>query len=166
MKSKTNNALKKSERALTAEMNKQLSIMFCSTAVILWRDYGWRKLRIMRRFATIQEVWTECADYGTEKSMMQMLEEETGIEMTLSGFEKSYHDLAYLDDSAWDRRQLTLPQVIYMHQQQIKWMAPLILASICLSMHRDEHWGYDRIAVLLTGLMHSGRNWAKSQKNI
>ena len=59
MKSKTNNALKKSERALTAEMNKQLSIMFCSTAVILWRDYGWRKLRIMRRFATIQEVWTE-----------------------------------------------------------------------------------------------------------
>lgn len=139
-------ALRKAELALTAEMNKQLTIMYCSTAVILWRDYGWRKLRIGRRFSTTQKVWDECANWGYEKSMLQMLEEETGIEMQLSGFDKSYHELAYMDEKAWNRKLLTLPQVIYMHQQQRKWMAPLILACICLSLHRDEHWGADRIS--------------------
>lgn len=126
-------------------MDKQIEIMYSASAVIWWR-YGWRRLRIMRRFLTTQTVWDECADHGIEKSMLQMLEEETGIEMSLSGYDKSYHELAYMDGAAWDGKYLSLQQTVYMHQQQRKWMAPLLLACICLSLHRDEHWGADRIA--------------------
>ena len=140
------NPLKKVEMELNREMAKQIEILYAASSVIWWREYGWRKTRIMRRFNTSAEIWGECADHGIYKSMLQMLEEETGIEMQLSGYDRSYHEFSYLDGDAWDGKLLTLPQTIYMHQQQKKWLAPLILACICLSLHRDEHWGPERIA--------------------
>lgn len=140
------NPLKKVEMELNREMAKQIEILYAASSVIWWRDYGWRSTRIMRRFDTTTKVWGECADHRIYKSMLQMLEEETGIEMQLSGYDRSYHEFSYLDGDAWDGKLLTLPQTIYMHQQQKKWLAPLILACICLSLHRDEHWGPDRIA--------------------
>ena len=140
------NPLKKVEMELNREMAKQIEILYAASSVIWWRDYGWRSTRIMRRFQTTTEIWGECADHGIYKSMLQMLEEETGIEMQLSGYDRSYHEFSYLDGDAWDGKLLNLPQTIYMHQQQKKWLAPQILACICLSLHRDEHWGPDRIA--------------------
>lgn len=139
------NALKKAQQELQKEMQKQIDILYAASAVIWWQEYGWRKTRILRRFQTSSEIWNECNKWGPAKSMLQMLEEETGIEMQLSGYDRSYHEFSYLDGSTWDGKLLTLPQTIYMHQQQKKWMAPLILAGICISLHRDEHWGADRI---------------------
>lgn len=136
--------LKKAQLQLGAEMNKQIDIIYSAAAIVLWRN-GWRTLRIMRRFVTTMEVWDECAEHGTHKSMLQMLEEETGIELQISGFDKSYHDLDYLDGSHWDGHIPTVWEQIYMHQQQRKWMAPLVLAAFCISLHRDEHFGSDRI---------------------
>lgn len=140
------NALKKATQELNKEMDKQIDILYAASGVVWWTEYGWRTTRIMRRFQTSTEIWTECADYGVSKSMLQMLEEETGIEMQLSGYDRSYHEFSYLDGDAWDGKLPTLPELIYIRQQQKKWMAPLILASICLTLHRDEHWGADRIA--------------------
>ena len=139
-------AIKKARQDLSREMDRQIDILYAASAVVWWVEYGWRTTRIMRRFQTSTEIWTECADYGVSKSMLQMLEEETGIEMQLSGYDRSYHEFSYLDGDAWDGKLLTLEQTVYMHQQQKKWLAPLILASICLSLHRDENWGADRIA--------------------
>ena len=139
------NALKKADYDLQRELKRQIDIIYPASVIVWWKEYGWRKLRIMRRLATSQQVWTECADYGIEKSMLQMLEEETGIEMTLSGIEGSWHTLAYMDGAAWDGRPLTLPQTIYMRQQQKKWIAPMLLACMCLSLYRDEKWGPERI---------------------
>ena len=139
-------AMKKARQDLSREMDKQIDILYAASAVVWWVEYGWRTTRIMRRFQTSTEIWTECADYGVSKSMLQMLEEETGIEMSLSGYDRSYHEFSYLDGDAWDGKLLTLQQTVYMHQQQKKWLAPLILASICLSLHRDDHWGAERIA--------------------
>ena len=144
------NPLKKVEMELNREMAKQIEILYAASSVIWWRDYGWRSTRIMRRFDTTTKVWGECADHGIYKSMLQMLEEETGIEMQLSGYDRSYHEFSYLDGDAWDGKLLTLPQTIYMHQQQKKWLAPLILACICLSLHRDEKWGANRIAKFIS----------------
>ena len=137
-------ALRKAEMALNREMDKQIEIMYSTAAVILWRK-GWRKLRIMRRFAQTQLIWDECAEWGVDKSMLQMLEDETGIELTLHDYDRSYHEFAYLDGRAWNGKLLNKAQVTYMHQQQLKWMPLLILACILISLHRDEHWGAERI---------------------
>ena len=139
-------AYKKATTELQKELDKQIQILYAASSVIWWRDYGWRQTRIMRRFQTTSELWHECNEWGVKKSMLQMLEEETGIEMQLSGYDRSYHEFSYLDGDVWDGKMLNLQQTIYMHQQQKKWLAPLILACICLSLHRDEHWGADRIA--------------------
>ena len=136
--------LRDTKRSLQKELNKQLDIIYSASAIILWRN-GWRTLRIMRRFVTTMEIWTECQHYGPAKSMLQMLEEETGIELSLSGFDKSYHEIDYLDGSKWDGHTPTPYELIYMYQQERKWMPPLILASFCLSLHRDDHFGSERI---------------------
>lgn len=139
-------AYKKITQELDRELHRQINIIYAASSVIWWQEYGWRETRIMRRFDTTTKLWDECNEWGVKKSMLQMLEEETGIEMQLSGYDRSYHEFSYLDGDAWDGKFLTLPQTIYMHQQQKKWLAPLILACICLSLHRDEKWGADRIA--------------------
>ena len=135
------NALLKAEIDLAQEQLKQINILYPASAIVLWRDYGWRKVRILRRFATSQEVWHECADYGIEKSILEMMEEETGIEMSLSGFDKSFHELAYFSKDAYDGKLLDFMQTVYMRQQQKKWLAPSILSAICISLHRDDKWG-------------------------
>ena len=136
--------LKKADLQLGKEMNKQIEIIYPACAIVLWRDYGWRHLRITRRFETSNQVWQECANFGEEKSMLQMLEDETGIDLQLNGCD-DWHKLAYMDGRAWDGKPVTLPQAIYMRQMQKKWLAPLLLACMCLTLYRDEHWGAVRI---------------------
>lgn len=139
-----NKDYKKAEAQLTKEMDKQIRIIYPACAIVLWQQYGWRETRIMRRFITSNEVWGECAGYGEEKSMLQMLEDETGIDLRLTGC-PDWHQLQYLDGRAWDGTPITLPQAIYMRQQQKKWLPLLLLACMCLTLYRDEHWGAVRI---------------------
>lgn len=140
-----NPTLKRANKELEAEMKKQVRRIFPAAVVIFW-GYGWRKLRIFRRLITVSEVWQECASYATEKSMMQMLEDETGIEIRLQGYDKSFHELTYLDAKVWDGHEPTIPELIYIRHQQKKWMAPQILSAICISLYRDEHMSIPKIA--------------------
>ena len=77
--------------------------------------------------------------------MLQMLEEETGIDLQLSGY-RDWHDLQYVDSRAWDGQPITLPAAVRMREMQKTWIAPLLLACICLTLYRDEHWGAERIS--------------------
>lgn len=138
-------AVLKANRELDAEMKKQINMIYPVFAHVFWYEYGWKKLRIMRVFITSQEVWEECAAYSTEKSMLEMLEEETGIEISIPG-KKSYHELAYLGSSAWDGKPPTKMQLLYIRQKQKEWLAPMLLACMCLSLHRYYGYGPERIA--------------------
>ncbi len=139
-----NKDYKKAEAQLTKEMDKQIRIIYPACAIVLWQQYGWRGTRITNRFITSSQIWHECADYGDEKSMLQMLEDETGVDLQLNGC-PDWHTLQYVDWRAWDGKQITLPEITYMRQMQKQWVALELLACICLTMHRDEHWGTDRI---------------------
>ena len=140
--------LKRAEAQLKKELDKQIDIIYPACALVWWDDYGWRGTRIKRRYDKAMEIWNECADYGVEKSMLQMLEEETGIDLQLQGC-PDWHEKQYLNYAAWDGKGVTLPQAVYMRQQQIRWVAPLLMACICLTLHWVEHWGPDRIAVFV-----------------
>lgn len=142
--------LKNANKNLQDELFKQLKIIYASAVVVLWNDYGWRKLRIARRLTTSKELWDECAAHGVEKSMMQMLEDETGIEIRLKGYDKSFHDIQFLDSNAWDRHRPSPAELVYIRQRQLKWVAPQILACLCLTMYRDEHMSVPKIAELIS----------------
>lgn len=142
-------ALKKADKALQDELNKQLGIIYPSAIIVLWNDYGWRKLRISRRLLTSQQLWEECAAHGTDKSMMQMLEDETGIEIRMTGCDNSFHEFSYLDGTKWDGRIPTPAEAVYIKHRMLKWIAPQIMACLCLTMYRDEHMSIPKIAELI-----------------
>lgn len=141
-------ALKKAEKELGKEQLKQLDIIYPACAIVWWTVYNWRETRIMRRFLTSQEVWFEEDEGGRNLSIFQKLENETGIEMSLDGL-KSYHEYAYFDDKVSCGKGWSEAKEIYLRQQQKKWVAPMILASICISLHRDEGWGYERLSAFV-----------------
>lgn len=138
-------AVIKANRELDTEMKRQLNMIYPVFANIFWKEYGWRKTRIMRVFLTSQDVWEECAATGTEKSMLSMLEDETGIELSIPN-KKSFHELAYLDNNRWDGKPPTKMQLLYIRQQQKEWIAPMLIACMCLSLHRYYGYGPERIA--------------------
>jgi hypothetical protein len=37
-------------------------------------------------------------------------------------------------------------QWIYMRRQQIKWIAPQVMACIMIALHRKYHFGFDRLS--------------------
>lgn len=71
--------IRNANRDIDRELTKNINIVYPAVAYVLWTRYGWRKLRITRFFEVSREVWQECAEAGVEKSMLSMLEDETGI---------------------------------------------------------------------------------------
>lgn len=127
------------------------------TAAIVFAHMGWGRMRIMRRFATSQDIWNECATSGNgdpreKRSMLELLEDATGIELQLASMHgKSFHQVIFLDHTLWDwNRQLTPMQLVAMRQQQGEWMEAQVLAGLLLAMHRDEEWGAERVQRFIT----------------
>lgn len=137
-------AIQKVNKQFQQESSKQVYIIYSFVAVVCWQQYGWRKERIDRLFKLSQEVWNECGEYGTEKSMLEMLEEETGIEIAMPN-KKSYHEYAYLAAAAWDRKPPTKMQLIYIRQQQMEWLPAMLLACFAIALHRKYKWADGRI---------------------
>ena len=82
---------------------------------------------------------------GTDKgySVFEMLEQETGIELTLDGV-KSYHEFPFLAET--DQVIRTDYQEARMLEEEIQWIPSVMLAGICLVLHRKDRWGFDRLS--------------------
>lgn len=135
--------LRKIEREMDRELDRQVRLIYASTAIALKRAHHWEKQGILKLMDLTHEVWEECAATN-EKSMIQMLDEETGVELQ-NGDGKSWQDLAFLN-ARIDMGQMTLPQWIYMRQQQKKWIPAQVTAGILLALHRKCGFDSDRIA--------------------
>lgn len=140
----------KSTDKLNKEGDRQNQLLLSSTAIAFYRYWGWDKDKINDLMYTIDEVWTECAD-DIEKSMVEMCEAETGIELQI-GDGKSWHDLHFLN-SQLDPGRMTGAQWVYMRQQQLKWVAPTILAGILLALHRKYKFGYRRCSQIYAQIL-------------
>jgi hypothetical protein len=142
---KGDKALNKALTSLNKEADRQCRIMYPAAVLALWNEFGWRHDRITKRLCICDKVAGECIEHGTEKSMLDMLEEETGIEMTIYGYDKSFHEIPYLSKDAWDGKPPTRQELLYIRTRQRKWLGPLILANLCLGLHRSDGFGPERI---------------------
>lgn len=133
----------KATDALEAEGRKQCFIIYGASAIALWRHYGKRQQAITRLFDITSEVWQDCARTN-QHSMIEMCERETGIEIQ-NGEGKSWRDLPYLNASL-NQRRMSEAQWIYMRRQQIKWIAPQVMACIMIALHRKYGFGFDRLS--------------------
>lgn len=166
-KRKKHNSIARSAAILDKKLNEEVGIIYSATALALYRYWGWRLERIKSLMDMTGEVWHECA--GTNlKSMPQMLEEETGIEVQC-GDGKSWHDLAFLNASidTFDGK-MTVPQFLYMRQQQLRWIPPNVTACILLSLYRRCGFGGDkrlpRIVSQIAGIREEFGNDADALK--
>lgn len=157
-------SIAKANKELDKAYMDQSRIVFTTAAHVFWHEYGWRKNRIEKVFAQSNEVYKECADYGLEKSMIQMLDEETGIEIGIPG-KKSYKELSYLNGDFWDGRPPTKMQVLYIRKQQAEWCAPTMIACIALALHRKDGWGSERIARFVTSVQEIMYRLGNKPKN-
>lgn len=135
--------MQRADKALKDEIDKQTDIICSSTAMALWKDFGWRQERISKLLNMMLEAWLECTEDDTA-SMCSMLEDETGIVMGIPNTDRDYRELLYFKrDKPLD---LTAAQRIYMRHRQREWMGAQILASAMLALHRKEGWGYGRLS--------------------
>lgn len=166
-KRKKHNSIARSAVILDKKLNEEVGIIYSATALALYRYWGWRLERIKGLMDMTGEVWHECA--GTNlKSMPQMLEEETGIEVQC-GDGKSWHDLAFLNSGIdkFDGR-MTKEQFLYMRQKQLRWIPPNVTACILLSLYRRCGFGGDkrlpRIVSQIAGIREEFGNDADALK--
>lgn len=157
-------ALKAAERALNEEADKSMATVFACTILALKRYHGYRKQRIGHTIDQIGLLFMECGETN-EKSMIQMLEEETGIEIQ-NGQGKSWRDLPYLNDRKWDGKPLPRAQMIYMRQQQKKWVMTSMVATILLAMYRVYGWSAKRDERLLEEINQIRDEFAHDHKKI
>jgi hypothetical protein len=142
--------LEKLQRKLDMEAEKQGYIMYGSVCIALWRYWGWRTQRLSKLIDVSEALWNECISYGNDKGMIQMLDEETGIELRLSEDGRSWREFDFLNGNLKIYgKQMSYPQIITMQQGQLRWLGTLVQAGIFLALYRKERFGYERIKRLI-----------------
>lgn len=135
-------AIEKAERELDKELNIRTPLIYCSAAIALRREWGWGTKRIMNVFDQTQVIWEECSSTNA-KSMIQMLDEQTGIDLRIPGSDRSWKDLAFLNGDI--NMRLSPQRWLYMRRQQIKWTNAQVRACLFLSLNWAEGFGGVRI---------------------
>jgi len=116
-------------------------------ALIALNEQGWGQIRIVNLLDEVQNVWNETAR-DEKRSLLMIMEEETGIELKESESGKSYHEVDYLSGRATPRT-MTPAEYFYMQAQQRRWLGTLALASVFLSLYRLHDWGGTRLQRLV-----------------
>ena len=163
MKRRRVGAVQKVMQNLKKEGDRQCHLIYGAACIAFYRQWGWRTERISRLLELTAEVWNECAK-DTEVSMLEMLENETSIEIQ-NGNGKSWHDLVFLNPKL-DVGNMTEAKVLYMRQQQITWLAPLITACLLLALHRKYGFGYDRCMRVYTQIKQIQEEYGMDPKKI
>lgn len=142
------NKVDKSYRDLQAEVRKQTGIIFPVSVIVLWQNFGFRDKRIGDVLEHVRAVLNELINDPQERSPIQILDEETGIEMRLDGEKRPWREISYLNGKAWkrDKHRLNAAQIIYANQQQKKFVAPNLLSTFCVALHRHYGFGFERLS--------------------
>ncbi|MDO5131430.1 MAG: hypothetical protein Q4D81_00425 [Eubacteriales bacterium] len=140
---KHRSAYQKACMSIEIEGRKQCMMLYGAAGLALRRHHNKGRQAILNLFDLTGEIWRDCAKTN-KHSMIEMCYRETGIEIQ-RGDGKSWEDLPYLNASL-DMRPMSNAQMVYMRQQQVKWVAPQVMACIMVALHRKYGFGFDRCA--------------------
>ncbi len=140
-KKRRRTAYQKACDRIETEGRRQCFLLYSAAALALARHWGKKKVTIIRLFEITGEVWHACASTNMH-SMIEMCEQETGIEVQ-NGSGKSWEELPYMN-ATLDTGKMSYAQWVYMRQQQVKWIAPQVMACLLVALHRKYGFGFDR----------------------
>ena len=130
----------KADRELEKEIERWEVISFAAAVLAMHRYYGWTRAQILEMLEHCAVICKDCSSTN-QLSLIQMLDEETGIELQ-NGDDRSWQELAYLNASLKPGQQMTTSQWIYMRNRQKKWVEPQLMACILLGLHRMKGYGF------------------------
>lgn len=145
----TERQLRQIDQKLNGEAERQMAIIFPATAMCL-HNLGWGNKKIENFFEETNNTFDECGAGGLEVSMIQMLYEETGIDLKVSPNGKSWRELCFLNHEIklGTKESFTPEQWYAMRVRQIQWVAPAILASELIALHRKYRFSIENLAKL------------------
>jgi hypothetical protein len=130
----------KADRELEEEIKRWEVISFAAAVLAMHRYYGWTMAQLLEMLEHCAVICKDCSSTN-QLSLIQMLDEETGIELQ-NGDDRSWKELAYLNASLKPGQQMTTSQWIYMRNRQKKWVEPQLMACILLGLHRMKGYGF------------------------
>lgn len=139
------------EAELEKENHKQVDLLYSAAAIVWWRE-GWREKRINDRFKSTLNVWSLSGSYGGTKTILQVMEDETGIELSLDGFGKSFHDISFLDPNNWNGKVNNVFYMTQVRRNQKQWVPVMLLAAMCTALKWDYGFGYKRISKFIADI--------------
>lgn len=134
---------------MTSKRNQQADYhdLWCS-CYHFYEVYGFRHKKIKAIFDKSEDLWDEIGP--SEDSAISQLYDETGVILGAQGIDKDFFDLVYLNPSRYQEiSKFSRAQVIRMLQQQKKWTASLVTATILLAMRRNYGWGQMKLERLV-----------------
>lgn len=141
-------AMKKADAEMHNECRRQVMLVYGAAAVALKNKWRFGQQKILDVFDSTDNVWHEVGeDNGV--SMLQLLEDETGIEMTTTDSSTSWHDLSYLNSKMKGYETITKAQYVYMRKRQTKWMGAMIQACLYLALYREYGFGVVKLRNLM-----------------
>jgi hypothetical protein len=162
-KRKHRTTYQKATADLEAEGRRQCGILYGSTALALSRHWSKGRVAILKLFDITGEVWKTCVSTNLH-SMIEMCETETGITITNESG-KDWRDLPYLNGTL-DTVPMTNAQWVYMRQQQVKWIAPQVMACILVALHRKYGFGFDRCARIYSQIQEIAASYGDDPQKI
>lgn len=133
----------------TKTARDQVYLVYSAFLIALSR-YGWGQKKIYNTLKRCEAYWNVCAS-SEDLSMLQMCEDETGIEIKCDD-NSSWHDLWYLNPKLPRPDYMSPAQEIYKRNRQIKWLGAQVTACAVYTMHRRYGWGMQRISRLITDM--------------
>ena len=139
-------------------------IVLCEAGIALHRRYGWGSKRIGDFIDMVQEVEDECSA-DPRRSMIQILDEETGIEIKPDADGPGWRDLAFLNADI-EHQCKSIPEYRCMRSRQIRWIKPTFYALVFVALHRKCGWGAERMRRLLTDMQGLGIRSSKQARKL
>lgn len=162
--------LKKIESQLNSEVGRQMGILFPATAIALVKMHGWGPLKIEHFFDETSKIFDECGAGGTEVSIIQMLDERVGISLKADPNGKEWRELCFLNHNiplgSPNKTQFTEAQFYAMRVQQIKWLAPAILAAEFIALHDKYHFSRPMLADLMAEIDATRKRYRQNEKRL
>lgn len=154
--------IRKAEKELNEEIEKELDLVNCSLIIALNRYWNYKNERIEKILCVESEVWDECGA-DSNMSMVRKCDEECDIEL-INEDGVSYRTIMWLN--AENMRPLNDFEWLRFRQNQKKWSKAQILACSFIALKRAEGWSDNRLHELMSRMDDIRAEYGQNPKEI
>lgn len=144
----------KSVKHLDVELERATKLVYPAMAIAL-REKGWSDKRLDTTCTGMREVLENMGnDENEDKSLIQLCDEEVGIELMCESSDKHWYELPYLFTDNWEaylekhNGKVQKAWLIAVKQAQKKWVIPMMYATVFVALYRKYHFTHEWLTKL------------------